>query len=129
MTAATITTPSELLALADDVLRDHATAWGGSWARAVALLTRQALEAALEELWRSRRVDLSGVSARAQLVCLGPYLDDDTLAAEVRYAWGALSRACHHHPYELAPTAEELARWLATVRALLQRIRTAEATG
>ncbi len=129
MTAATITSPFELLALADEVLRDHATAWGGSWARAVALLTRQALEAALDQLWRSRRVDLSGVSARAQLLCLGPYLDDDTLAAQVAYAWGALSRACHHHPYELAPTADELARWVATVRCLVHRIGTAEAVG
>jgi hypothetical protein len=24
-----------------------------------------------------------------------------------------LSRACHHHAYELAPTAEELTGWLA----------------
>ena len=23
-------------------------------------------------------------------------------------AWSVLSRACHHHPYELAPTANEL---------------------
>ena len=26
-----------------------------------------------------------------------------------------LSRACHHHPYELAPTAGELATWIEVV--------------
>lgn len=115
--------PDDLVDLADAVLHDHARAWGGSWARAAALLARQALEGALDELWDERGVDLSAVSARAQLLCLRAYLKDDTLAAEVRYAWGALSRGCHHHPYELAPTADELARWIATVHALVHRIR------
>ena len=27
---------------------------------------------------------------------------------ETAAAWTDLSRACHHHPYELAPTANEL---------------------
>jgi len=126
MTADLADRPIELIEMAEVVLHDHATAWAGSWARAVALLTRQALEGALDELWAVRNVDLTSVSARAQLLCLGAYLRDDTLAADVRYAWGALSRACHHHPYELAPTAEELDRWVATVRALVDRISTAE---
>ena len=50
-----------------------------------------------------------------QLICLREYLDDDDLAGRVHHAWNALSRACHHHPYELAPTAGELAAWLETV--------------
>ena len=29
-------------------------------------------------------------------------------AASTAAAWSDLSRACHHHPYELAPTANEL---------------------
>ncbi len=29
--------------------------------------------------------------------------------------WGALSRACHHHSYELAPTAGELEGWITWV--------------
>lgn len=126
MTTALLANPAELVEMADAILRDHASTWAGAWARAAALLTRQALEGALEELWAVRGVDLSRVSALAQLLCLRAYLDDDALAAEVRYAWGALSRACHHHPYELAPTAEELARWAITVGALVDRIRSAE---
>ena len=123
MTTALLASPLELVNMADAVLRAHGSAWGGSWARAVALLTRQALEGALDDLWTVRGVDLSPVSAHAQLICLRAYLDDDALAAEVRYAWGALSRACHHHPYELGPTADELARWVVTLRALIQRIQ------
>ena len=126
MTTALLASPIELVDMADGVLHDHASNWGGSWARAVALLTRQALEGALDQLWTVRGVDLSPVSAHAQLICLRAYLDDDTLAAEVRYAWAALSRACHHHPYELAPTAEELTRWDVTIRALVDHIRTAK---
>jgi len=123
MTTALLASPVELVDLADAVLRAHGSTWGGSWARAAALLTRQAVEGALDDLWTVRGVDLSPVSAHAQLICLRAYLDDDVLAAEVRYAWGALSRACHHHPYELGPTADELARWIVTVRALIQRIQ------
>lgn len=126
MTTALLASPSELVDMADGVMQDHASAWGGSWARAVALLTRQALEGALDDLWIMRGVNMSMVSTRAQLICLPAYLQHDTLAADVRFAWGALSRACHHHPYELAPTAEELARWVGTIRALIDRIRTAE---
>jgi hypothetical protein len=38
----------------------------------------------------------------------------------VAHAWAALSHACHHHPYELSPTAEELERWMDTVEALIR---------
>jgi hypothetical protein len=48
------------------------------------------------------------------------YLGDADLAARAGHAWSALSRACHHHPYELAPTAAELQGWLAVVDALVQ---------
>ena len=92
MTTVLDLTAEELVAIAEAFLHDQAPAWGGPWARAVALLARQALEEALDELWRDRGVDLSTVSARAQLLCLRAYLRDDTLAAEVGYAWGALSR-------------------------------------
>lgn len=126
MTTALLASPVELVDMADGVLHDHASAWGASWARAVALLTRQALEGALEDLWIRRGMYMSTVSTHAQLICLRAYLNDDSLASDIRYAWGALSQACHHHPYELAPTAQELARWATTVRALIDRIPTAE---
>jgi hypothetical protein len=35
----------------------------------------------------------------------------------------ALSRACHYHPYELAPTATELTRWLHETTDLVALLR------
>jgi hypothetical protein len=48
---------------------------------------------------------------RSQLLCLTACLDQDT-AARAAYLSAALSRACHYHSYELAPTAAELTGWL-----------------
>lgn len=87
----------------------------GLWPRGVALLTRQALESALDELWRRRAPRIAAASARAQLLCLSEYLRQGGVAERVRYAWSGLSRACHHHAYELPPTAPELQAWVATV--------------
>src|SRR5688500_14919882 len=90
--------PQKLVAAARTMLRpDRFTA--GLWPRGVALLTRQALESALEELWRRRAPAIGQASARAQLLCLRSYLRQEDLAERVTYAWSALSRACHHHAY------------------------------
>ena len=85
----------------------------GIWPRAAALLARQALEAAMGEIWASRpqAADLSGSKIRSQVLCLRAYLDADT-ATRAAYLIAALSHACHYHPYELAPTAAELTGWL-----------------
>ena len=40
------------------------------------------------------------------------------VAKTAEYAWFALSRACHHHAYELAPTASELLHLLSLVKGL-----------
>ena len=89
----------------------------GLWPRAAALLGRQALEMAVDEFWAVRRVPLESCPTRQQLICLREYLGDDDLAGRVHHAWNALSRACHHHPYELAPTADELEDWVGSVEA------------
>jgi len=73
-------------------------------------------------LWVRRTLDLEGRSMRAQLICLRTYLGDTNLAARTGHAWSALSRACHHHPYELAPTAAELRSWFPVVRELIQKV-------
>jgi hypothetical protein len=43
------------------------------------------------------------------------------VAARAEYAWAQLSRACHHHPYELVPTAAELSDRLAVQTRLALR--------
>jgi hypothetical protein len=115
-------TPGELLDAARRVLHEPGTVSGG-WPRMVALLTRQALEKAIDEFWDSRQ-DTAGLShckRRTQLVCLPFYLDA-RLALEASYVWAALSDACHYHAYELAPTAGELARWIDVVAGLIESI-------
>ena len=114
---------SSLVTAARDLLERADPMTAGIWPRATALLARQALEGALDDLWRLRAPGLEQCSARAQLLCLPFYLRDEELAEGVCYAWAGLSRACHQHPYELSPTFSELLGWLATVERLVARVR------
>jgi hypothetical protein len=100
----------------------------GIWPRAATLLARQAIEAAMGELWAAKRqtAELSGSPMRSQLLCLTAYLDCDT-ASRAAYLLAALSQACHYHVYELAPTAAELASWLDETDQLVTRIEEAGA--
>jgi hypothetical protein len=94
----------------------------GMWPRGAALLTRQAIECALDVLWRQRAPGVERCSMRAQLLCLGHYLRQGDLAEEVAYAWTGLSRACHHHVYELPPTAAELHGWMEIAQDLVNAV-------
>ena len=104
-----------VLRLARDLLSRADPATAGLWPRAAALLIRQALEEAVDAYWTARQVPLGSVSTQTQLVCLRMMTADGTIPARLHEAWGSLSRACHHHPYELAPTAGELATWIEVV--------------
>ena len=101
-------TPYELLAAARALMQRPDASAAGIWPRAAALLARQAIEAAMEELWAAKRraAGLSGSTMRSQVLCLTAYLDRGT-ASRAAYLLAALSQACHYHPYELAPTAAE----------------------
>lgn len=102
----------DLVAAARDLARVDDRRTAGIWPRAAAMLCRQAIETSLDELWSVRCPGLSETSARCQLICLPEFLGDRALAGRVGVAWDGLSRACHLHVYELAPTAEELGGWL-----------------
>ena len=106
-------TPEDLLAAARDLLSRPADGGVGGWSRAVALLTRQALEQALAEFWCASptTAGLGDCTWKTQLACLPSYLDP-ALARQIGYVWAALSSACHYHPYELAPTASQLSGWI-----------------
>ncbi|HET7290960.1 MAG TPA: hypothetical protein VFM88_00915 [Vicinamibacteria bacterium] len=73
----------------------------------------------MRQRWARHAPELQACSMRAQLICLRSYLEDAPLAARTGHAWSALTRACHHHPYELAPTARELQGWFSAVGELL----------
>lgn len=113
-------TPADLLAAARDLLEHPGPQSVGGWPRAVALLTRQALEKALDEFWAASpaTAGLAACSNRTQLTCLPAYLNAGT-ARQINYVWAALSSACHYHPYDLAPTAGELDGWIGAVTTLL----------
>ena len=57
-------------------------------------------------LWASRpqTAALVGCTMRSQLLCPGPFLGEAT-APRAAHLAAALSRACHYHRCELAPTA------------------------
>lgn len=115
-------TPAQLLSTADDLLSEASGSTTGSWPRAVAILCRQALEGSLHDFWRAKAPGLEAASERAQLLCFRTYVAPD-LAARVEHSWAALSRASHHHGYELSPTASELAGWLEMTDELDRTVR------
>jgi len=97
-------TPDELLTEARRLIGHPDAATAGVWPRAAALLARQALEQAMAGLWAAQpQADgLARGTMRSQLLCLNAYVDGD-VATRAAYLAAALSRACHYHPYELAP--------------------------
>jgi hypothetical protein len=101
----------------------------GLWSRAASLLGRQALESALDDLWRGKRSGIEAANMRTQLLCLPSFLGDEEFAGRVAHSWGALTRACHQHPYELAPTAQELERWLEITQHLVAVIERRSGSG
>jgi hypothetical protein len=115
-------TPEELLGLARDLLDRADPATAGLWPRASAHLGRQAVELALDDLWVKKAPGVEESSARAQLICLPTYVEDEELAERVNHVWWVLTRAGHHHPYELAPTAAELSGWIADAEGVVEKI-------
>jgi hypothetical protein len=115
------TTARALVAAVDRLLRHPSAATAGRWPRAAALLTRQALESALTLYWTKVAPGVEQASTRAQMLCLGRYLGDEPLAQRAHVAWSGLSRGCHHHVYDLAPTREELQGWREVVMEVVER--------
>jgi len=107
--------PLDLVSAARDLLTIADEGTLGLWPRASALLGRQALEMSLERFWQRHASGLERTNMRCQLLSLPTFLGDERLAARTYHAWWALTRACHHHDYELAPTHGELDGWLSEV--------------
>jgi hypothetical protein len=110
-------TPQQLLNEADRLLTGPTTDTRGRWPRACAWLVRLALERALDEYWGRILPEAALCPMRPQLLLLRSYADA-SIADGARDAWTGLSRAGHHHAYELAPTAAELRGWHSAVSQL-----------
>ena len=115
MTAPDPGRPEALLDTAESLLAGALRMPAGLRARAAALLVRQALEQALDAFWTRRAPDVRRCRTRTQIQCLAAWLDPEPVAAAAT-AWNRLSEACHHHPYDLAPSPAELRAWIASVR-------------
>ena len=115
-------TAEQLVAEARRLLDETPPGTVSAWPRAAALLCRQALEGTLAQLWRTKAPSLRFTPMRAQLACLPSYLPSAVLARDVTFTWHALSRATHHHPYELDPTREELDSLITTTRRLVASV-------
>ena len=80
----------------------------GWWPRACACLIRLALERGIDEYWQRTRPAVAACASRRAKLLMLRRRRTRVLAQRAAYAWAALSRATHHHCYELAPTAAEL---------------------
>ena len=96
--------------------------------RITAFMIRQALEAEVGARCEHlvSRID-HPVRMRSRLLVLHALAPSD-VAVKIEYAWNALSRACHHHAYELAPTVFELRHLHSLVTDLVES-RTEAVTG
>ncbi|WP_159920546.1 MULTISPECIES: hypothetical protein [Nocardia] len=101
---------AERLETVDLLLAGSVTDAGGLWSRATAWILRIALEQAVDELWLRLAPALVRCPMRAQLIALRAFAGPEE-AARVAVLWAALSRAAHHHDYELAPSVTDLRRW------------------
>ena len=113
-------TPVELLEAAEGLVAGEGPETESIWGRAAALLARQALEEHLATLLRAIGPVADDTPFTAQLLALQMVHDDPELAGRVAYAWAALSRATHHHGYELPATASALRSWMAVVGELVR---------
>jgi hypothetical protein len=114
-------TPKTLLSHADVLLTEPPKALESRWPIAVAVLLRQALERALEQLWLATAPQINAADYRPQLLLLGRYVER-SVADRATVTWHELSAACHQRAYALPPTAGELARWFEATEALVGEV-------
>jgi hypothetical protein len=102
----------------------ESTDWSSAfwWCRGAALLARQALELSLKQFWEMHQPGMELASVRAQFLALHDVKVDRRTIADGHIAWDLLTRACHHHPYELSPAQEEIVDWIATVRRVHEQL-------
>lgn len=112
------TDPRWALAQAHTMLERGSDVTAGRWPRAAALLARQALEEQVARWCSELSPEVAHVSRRAQLLCLSSVVEPG-FARDAAHVWSALSNACHHHAYELPPTADELRGWFEVVDRLI----------
>ncbi|MDR7304213.1 hypothetical protein [Haloactinomyces albus] len=85
--------------------------------RAAAFLGRQALEDITRALCRAENTPADAATMRTRLILLRARMSS-SVAENLQAAWYGLSRACHHHAFELSPTETEIRRLVELVASL-----------
>ena len=111
-------TERQLIQHANQLLIRPRQATAGLWARASALLARQALESSVDKFWTRCGWEMQRCSFRSQLLCLQE-LAGVEVAREAAYSYNFLSNVCHFHPYEASPTSVELRTILELVESVV----------
>lgn len=113
----------ELLALCRTLVDSDDWATAFWWGRGAAVLARQAVELSLDEFWAQRAMPMVDATARGQFLALRLYLEEPSVAAEGHATWSLLSRACHHHPYDLQPSRDEVLGWIEAAERFHERLQ------
>jgi hypothetical protein len=114
-----MTSRAEMLTYAEQVL-DGTVSLGVRGPRTAALLARRAFEDWLDETsasWSTQVVSDRPPTTSSKLVALGA-LQGTELGERAKRVWYRLSRAVHHHAYELQPSVAEVRQSLGQVRSL-----------
>jgi hypothetical protein len=111
-----MTDRAALLDYADEVL-DGTVDLGARGPRTAAVLSRLAFEDWLNEASTWLPAGQDRPTTNSKLVVLSA-LRGVELGEDAKRVWHALSRACHHHAYELQPSVAEVKRLVAAVRQL-----------
>jgi hypothetical protein len=106
-----------LLALSDQILDGTVPIPGGRATRAAAAVARQALETLVLRATDELVPGMYRPSMRSRLILLRE-LGDPARGRLAETAWEGLSRACHHHAYELHPSETEVRALVGLVRSL-----------
>jgi hypothetical protein len=103
-------TKSVYLATADLMLSSVIRGARGAWPRACAWLLRHELEAAMDRYWARVAPAIGRTTVQRPKLLLLTHYAGPELGRRASYLWWALSRAGHHHPYELGVNIAELTR-------------------
>lgn len=116
-----------LLAQATSVLADSTPHSN----RAACWIARAALERVVVDLLAQQNRDAPEATMRSKLTVLQVALqtDDPNLPVVAEYAWSGLSRACHHHAFELTPPVSEVQHLIDLVRELAEAAASSSADG
>jgi len=87
------------------------------------------LETAVDDLLSDKNCAADRATMRSKLTILQiAFASRADVAERAEYAWSRLSRACHHHAYELSPSVVEVGHLLQLVRHLAKLHQTAPDT-